>query len=209
MARPTQSYGLYVQQFGRAIRPLEGKDTAYILDHVGNVLRHGLPDAPRVWSLDRRERRSRSTGDITVMIRICPACTGAYERFRDCCPYCGHKPEPVGRGAPEQVEGDLAELTPEALARLRGQIAHSEELRIPYNAAPEVEGALRKRHRERLAAQVALRERMTMWGGAQTARGLSLSEAQRLFWLTYGVDVAGAQMLGAREATELMERMRG
>ncbi len=209
MARPTQSYGLYVQQFGRAIRPLEGKDTAYILDHVGNVLRHGLPDAPRVWSLDRRERRSRSTGEATVMIRICPACTGAYERFRDSCPYCGHKPEPVGRGAPEQVEGSLVQLTPEVLARLRGQIAHSEELRIPYNATPEIEGALRKRHRERMAAQVALREVMAQWGGMQTARGLTLSEAQRLFYLTFdGIDVATAQTLGAREATELMTRIK-
>jgi superfamily II DNA or RNA helicase len=208
MARPTQSYGLFVQQFGRAIRPLEGKTTAYILDHVGNVLRHGLPDAPRVWSLDRRERRSSSAGPTTVPIRICPACTGAYERFRDACPYCGHRPEPVGRSTPEQVDGNLAELTPEVLARLRGQIAHSEELRIPYNAPPEVEGALRKRHRERLAAQAALRDAMALYGGAQTAAGLTLSEAQRKFYLEFGVDVAHAQMLNATDATALMERMR-
>jgi superfamily II DNA or RNA helicase len=208
MARPTQSYGLFVQQFGRAIRPLEGKTTAYILDHVGNVLRHGLPDAPRVWSLDRRERRRSGQGDATVPIRICPQCTGAYERFRDACPYCSHRPEPVGRSTPEQVIGDLAELTPEVLARLRGQIAHSEELRIPYNAPPEVEGALRKRHRERLAAQAALRDDMALYGGAQTAAGLTLSEAQRKFYLEFGVDVAHAQMLNATDATALMERMR-
>ena len=208
MARPTQSYGLFVQQFGRAIRPLEGKTTAYILDHVGNTLRHGLPDAPRVWSLDRRERRSSSAGPTTVPIRICPACTGAYERFRDACPYCGVVPPVAGRGAPEQVDGNLAELTPEVLARLRGEIAHSEELRIPYNAEPQVEGALRKRHRERLAAQTALRERMALYGGAQTAAGLTLSEAQRKFYLELGVSVAHAQMLGAREATELMGRIK-
>ncbi|MFW2011210.1 DEAD/DEAH box helicase, partial [Acinetobacter nosocomialis] len=28
MARPTQSYGLYVQQFGRALRLMDGKDWA-------------------------------------------------------------------------------------------------------------------------------------------------------------------------------------
>lgn len=208
MARPTQSYGLFVQQFGRAIRPLEGKTTAYILDHVGNVLRHGLPDAPRVWSLDRRERRRSGTGDATVLIHICPACTGAYERFRDACPYCGHHPEPVGRSTPEQVIGDLAELTPEALARLRGQIAHSEELRIPYDVSHEAVSAIRRRHRERLAAQAALRERMALWGGAQTAAGLTLSEAQRKFYIEHGIDVASAQMLNATDATELMERIR-
>jgi superfamily II DNA or RNA helicase len=35
MARPTQSYSLYCQQFGRALRPLEGKTHAIIIDHVG------------------------------------------------------------------------------------------------------------------------------------------------------------------------------
>ena len=207
MARPTQSYGLYIQQIGRGLRPKPDGGVAIILDHVNNVLRHGLPDAPRVWTLDRRERRRAGAGEAAVQIRICPACSGAFERFRDTCPYCGHRPEPAGRSAPEQVDGALAELTPEVLARLRGQIAHSEELRIPYNATPEVEGALRKRHRERMAAQAALRERMALWGGARVAEGLNLSEAQRLFWLTYGTDVASAQMLNAREAGELTERI--
>ena len=208
MARPTQSYGLYVQQIGRGLRPKPNGGVAYILDHVNNVLRHGLPDAPRVWSLDRRERRRSGAGDATVPIRICPQCTGAYERFRDACPYCGHHPEPVGRSTPEQVIGDLAELSPEVLARLRGQIQHSEELRIPYNAPPEVERTLRKRHRERLAAQAALRDAMALWGGAQTAAGLTLSEAQRKFYIEYGVDVAHAQMLNATDATALMERIK-
>jgi DNA repair protein RadD len=58
MARPTESYGLYCQQFGRVLRPLPGKTVGIIIDHVGNVVRHGLPDKPRRWSLDRREKRT-------------------------------------------------------------------------------------------------------------------------------------------------------
>jgi superfamily II DNA or RNA helicase len=61
MARPTQSFSLYSQQFGRALRPLPGKQWAIINDHVQNVMRHGVPDAPRIWTLDRREKRSRSS----------------------------------------------------------------------------------------------------------------------------------------------------
>ena len=69
-ARPTASYGLYVQQFGRALRPMPGKDRALIIDHVGNVLRHdGPPDVPRVWTLDRYSRRS-APGE-TVPYRVC------------------------------------------------------------------------------------------------------------------------------------------
>lgn len=51
MARPTQSYNLYVQQAGRGTRisPETGKKDFIILDHAGNVLRHGLiQDEPEV-----------------------------------------------------------------------------------------------------------------------------------------------------------------
>ena len=207
MARPTQSYGLFCQQFGRALRPMEGKDRAIIIDHVGNTLRHGLPDAPRVWTLDRRQRRAASDTSDVIPVRNCPACTGVYERTHAACPYCGHQPEPSGRGAPDQVDGDLAEMTPDALARLRGAIANSEQLRIPLNATPAIEGHLRKVHRERMAAQEALRNRMALWGGQRTAAGEDLQTAQRRFFLQYGIDVATAQTLNTKEANELMMRI--
>ena len=86
-ARRTESYGLYVQQFGRPLRPdyAEGfdlttregrlaaiaashKPRALIIDHVGNVFpRHGLPDVRRTWSLDRREKRSRGVSDPDII----------------------------------------------------------------------------------------------------------------------------------------------
>lgn len=209
MARPTESYGLFVQQFGRSLRLMDGKQHALILDHVGNVMRHGLPDAPRVWSLNRRERRSSSTSDTIIPIRICPGCAGAYERVRVVCPYCGLKPEPVGRSAPEMVDGDLGELSPEVLARMRGEIDRMDgaHVSIPVGAAPAVEGALRRHHRERQAAQHLLRERMALWGGQRVAAGDTLAMAQRRFYLTYGVDVATAQTLNATEATTLLERI--
>ena len=218
MARPTQSFGLYAQQFGRALRVMDGKTHAIILDHVGNVLRHGLPDAPREWSLDRRERRSRGKPDDVTPVRTCPECLSVYERIYRECPFCGHYPEPASRSGPELVDGDLAELTPEALARLRGEIdgyvtedgtVLQRPLVLPYGAAPEVIGAVKKRHHEKQQAQAALREAMAQWGGRRVAEGMSLSQAQRRFWLTYGVDVASAQALGRADAVALTERLRG
>ncbi len=208
MARPTQSYALFVQQFGRALRPMDGKDHATIIDHVGNTLLHGLPDAEREWSLDRRDRRTRRTpDDAPIPLRSCLACAGVYERTRTVCPYCGTAVVVGNRSAPEFVDGDLAELTPDVLARMRGEIASSEQLRVPYGAAPEVVGALRRAHRERMEAQTDLRAAMALWGGARTARGASIAEAQREWYLRYGLDVATAQTLGAREARALMERI--
>ena len=61
LLRPTASLALYQQQVGRALRPAPSKSGAIILDFAGNVARHGLPDAPRSWSLDAQPRRKRQT----------------------------------------------------------------------------------------------------------------------------------------------------
>lgn len=201
LARPTCSLALYLQQIGRALRTLDGKTHGIIIDHVGNVHRHGLPDSPRVWTLDRQERRSRSTVEI-VTTRICVGCTGVYHKVLSACPYCGFAWTPALRTLPEHVDGDLAELSPEALARLRGEI--DKPLVVPYGAAPEVVGAVRKRHRERVEAQEALRAVMALWGGAQ---GDDLRAAQRRFYIEFGIDVASAQALGRADAEILMGRI--
>ena len=209
MARPTQSYALFIQQFGRALRPLDGKTHGIIIDHVSNVLRHGLPDAPRSWTLDRRERRSNTApGEGPIPLRSCLACAGVYERSKVVCPYCGTPVVYSGRSSPTLVDGDLNELTPDVLARMRGEIAEADSLRIPYGAGPEVVGRKQREHRERMEAQQALRAAMALWGGARTARGVSVAEAQREFYLRYGIDVAAAQMLPRAEALALIERIK-
>ena len=58
LLRPTTSLALYLQQIGRALRPSDGK-TAYILDHVGNIARHGLAETPREWSLDGVDKKRK------------------------------------------------------------------------------------------------------------------------------------------------------
>lgn len=209
-ARPTQSFSLYCQQFGRACRIMDGKTHALVIDHVGNVMRHGLPDARREWSLDRRERRSRSTPADVIPVRTClnPECMGVYERVLPECPYCGTVPVPAGRSTPEQVDGDLFELDPEVLAVLRGEIRRVDgDPRVPHGAAPEVAGAIHKRHHERQAAQADLRAVIALWAGWQRALGRGDPESYRRFWFAFGTDVATAQTLGTREANDLAQRV--
>lgn len=231
-ARPTESFALYCQQFGRALRLMLSKEAAavhahltddqrraaiaasekpvaFIIDHVGNVLRHGLPDARREWSLDRRERRGGGKSDA-IPLRTCvnPECLQPYERVFKCCPFCGHYPPPPARSAPEFVDGDLTELDTETLAALRGEIARIDgDAVIPYGAAPEVAGAVRKRHWERRQAQTALRNVIAWWAGLEAAQGRGESESYRRFYHRFGLDVANAQTLNAKEAAELAERV--
>lgn len=210
MARPTQSYGLYCQQFGRALRPMEGKDRAIIIDHVGNVLRHGLPDAYREWSLDRRERRSRSAPADAIPVRTClnPECLSVYERIYKACPFCGTEVVPAGRSAPEFVDGDLFELDPAALAALRGEKARIDgDVRVPHGATPAVAGAIRRTHWERQQGQKPLRDAIALWAGWQNTLGRADPEVYRRFYFKFGVDILTAQTLGATDAAELTERV--
>lgn len=231
MARPTQSYSLFAQQFGRALRLMidpshgkvwdaytddqrrgiiaaSGKPTAIIIDHVGNVHRHGLPDAARTWTLDRRESRGSSPPDDVVPTKSCPSCTRVYERFFPQCPYCGHKPEPVARSGPEFVDGDLAELDAETLAAMRGPVKTPAEYRQELAAAnvPKIgQMAHVKRYADKLQAVDKLSDAIAWWGGWQRAQGRSDSEGWRRFYLRYGVDVLSAQSVDqTKEAIEAL-----
>jgi superfamily II DNA or RNA helicase len=235
-ARPTESYALYCQQFGRALRlMLNGVDqaalttsearraaiassckpTALIIDHVGNVVRHNLPDAHRVWSLDRRDKRGRMASDGLIPVTSCPECTGVYERTHVACPYCGYVPIPANRSKPEFVDGDLCELDPAALAAMRGDVERIDMDPELYRAeliakrAPLV-GQLRnvKYHTERRLVQVNLRSVMAWWAGWQHAQGRTDErENQRRFFHTFGIDVMTAQTLNPRDAIALGERI--
>ena len=210
MARPTQSFVLYCQQFGRALRIMDGKLHAIIIDHVGNVERHGLPDARREWTLDRRERRSRSAPSDVVPVRTClnPTCLSVYERIYSACPFCGFKPPIADRSSPIKVDGDLHELDPSVLKALRGEVIKID------GAAPMIPGlsgdtnaAIFRRHNERQRAQKSLRQIIAVWAGWQKFRGRNDSESYRRFFFKFGVDVATAETLGAPQAAELEQRI--
>lgn len=118
LLRPTQSLSLYLQQVGRALRPAPGKSHAIILDHAGNSLRHGLPDDPREWSLEDRQKRKKGEGNGNP-VRQCPECFFVY-RPAPACPACGHGAPSQGRQV-EQVEGVLQEVDPSVIRAQRKQ----------------------------------------------------------------------------------------
>jgi DNA repair protein RadD len=241
MARPTCSFSVYGQQFGRALRLMVSamlmarwggmtpderkfwisgseKPVAHVIDHVRNWERHGLPDAPRRWSLDRRERASRSSApDDAIPLRTCLhkneetelICTAVYERTLGTCPECGHSPTPSGRSMPEEVDGDVLELDPAFLARLRGE---AESLVDPAETPSFLSGVaalgFQKNHRERKYAQIELADVIALWGGWQNSLGRDDHEAYKRFYFRYGIDVATARTLGRADAQALANRVR-
>lgn len=230
-ARKTESYGLYCQQFGRPGRlnvaaaymanwdsytPSQrheiiagsAKPRFIVIDHVGNVIRHGLPDAPREWTLDRREARSSKKFD-GIPSRACPGCTGVYERFRKVCPYCSHYPEPANRSSPSFVDGDLFELDPAALVALRGEVQRVDGLPVlPLSNNPAVRQGAFNQHHARQAAQLVMRGAMgTYCGFLKHHRGHDDSEIQRIFYHRFGLDILSAMAVGRPEAEALTGRI--
>jgi superfamily II DNA or RNA helicase len=216
MARPTESFNLFCQQFGRALRIMDGKTEAIIIDHVGNTLRHGLPDAPITWTLDRRERRARASNPDLIPTRVCTECMSLYERVYIKCPWCGHIPVPAVRSGPEFVDGDLLELDAATLAAMRDEVASVDrpdrEIRDGLERAGSpaiVAMGAAKQHRLRQDAQTELRNAIALWGGKQRAEGRPDSESYRRFYFRYKIDVLGAQALGRPDAEALTKRIRG
>lgn len=81
MARPTLSLTLHMQTAGRILRPW-GDKPPLLLDHAGNVERHGLPHEDRVWSIDGKVKRK---GEIAY--HICKKCYAYVDVWP--CPLCG------------------------------------------------------------------------------------------------------------------------
>jgi hypothetical protein len=212
---------LYMQQFGRALRIMLGKTKALIIDCVSNVVTHGLPDRPRVWSLNRRDKKAKTAANDATKLRICPGdpdaplpCLKPYERFLPACPFCGYEPQPAGRSAPEQVDGDLTLLDAAVLHAMRQAIdmvdapPAEERARLAARYVPEIGIAAGvNRHVKRQAGQTALRDMMARWGGYRYALGEDYRTTQRLFYALFGVDVMTAQTLGPADAEALRLRI--
>ena len=236
MARPTASFQLYAQQFGRALRlmlPKELQDVwgslsdeqrlyqisqsvkpyATIIDHVGNCHRfyeeHGFVDFPQAYSLNRREKSTRAKKGDAVPLRTCQLCTQPYEAVLPQCPYCNHVNVPQGRSRPDEVDGDLLELDPSAIAALYEARRRIDEAPTQsWNKNNVAANSIAKANRERQEFQQELRHEIALWAGWQRHQGRSDAEIYRRFFYRFGVDALSAQALGGPDARALTERIR-
>ncbi len=196
---PTESLSRYLQRFGRLLRPSPGKDMGYYCDLVGNVMRHGLPDQPRHWSLEQPEKRKRTPNDETAL-KACPECFQVFEVFLPACPHCGWRPVPREGGArrPEEVDGDLLLYSEELLASMRARAA---EIVGPAPAGSNTHAV--NAWDQRAMVQEHLRRSIDQWAGVQHAKGMEMGAIYRLFWHRFGIDTGTAATLGRPQAVAL------
>ena len=181
---------------GRCLRVIEGKSYGLIIDHVSNVLRHGLPDKFIAWTLARRDKRGAQAKDPDeIELMVCHVCTKPYEKFHTACPYCGAiplLPEPGSRTI-DMVDGDLILLDRAML----GEMRRAMELENPGDIAERVgavagefagRGAANKQI-EKIAAHGRLHAAISQWAGVQRHAGFEDRHIHKKFFLTMGCDV--------------------
>jgi len=199
-ARPTKSYALYAQQFGRALRPSQGKQHAIIIDHADNVRFHGLPNAPRAWTLDRREKKARSTPGDVMPVTTCFECFAVYEAYKSSCPFCDYVSIPESTRKIEHVGGDLVLLDIDVLQPILKEIDKiADVLHMPRGLSIIAQKSLRKKHEARRLAQSELKISIANF---MNENGNN-AEARKKFYYTFGVDMLTAQTKTAREMSEL------
>lgn len=121
LARPTDSLVVFLQQVGRGLRPSDRP--ALILDCVGNVHRHGLPDAERAWSLSAtvRDDQARAVEPIST----CDQCLSVWNRQTQgrACPFCGWEPPKAKRGDLRVTKEELVEIERDHAVRVQAWAA--------------------------------------------------------------------------------------
>lgn len=234
MARPTASFSLYAQQFGRALRLLVSpvlraawhtypatqrlafiaqscKPRAIIIDHVGNLLTHkGAPDMRQEpWTLEARSKKRGVDDGIPMRACCSPTCLQPFLRIYPSCPMCGWTPpEPTDRSKPQFVDGDMHLYTPELLRELFGQSCKYDPgttARIPHGVDHRGPVAQRLRALHRVNQEAQVCLRAAM--ALYAPPDIDARVAARRFYHTFGVDTLSAKGLTSADAKELCQRI--
>jgi DNA repair protein RadD len=235
MARPTASFSLYAQQFGRALRLLVSpilraawhtytpwqrkahiaeseKPRAIIIDHVGNLLKHrGAPDMRQEpWSLEASKKKRGADDGIPMRACANKKCLQPFLRIYPACPHCGWTPpEPADRSKPSFVDGDMHLYTPELLRELFAQAnkfdADNNFVAIPTDVAHNSPIAYRLRAIHAENKEAQQRLRAVM--ALYTPPGVDERVAARRFFHTFGIDTLSAKGLTSFDANELRQRI--
>ena len=90
MARPTASLGLYMQQVGRVLRPYTNKTEARVIDHAGNVQRHGFIGDVEA-DLSKGITKKKKQDEDVPSVRTCRKCYAIMPSGTEVCTQCGTK----------------------------------------------------------------------------------------------------------------------
>lgn len=216
MVRRTLSYAVFSQQFGRVLRTSLNKTHGIILDFVGNIYEHGLPDFGLDWSLNTAKRipRKNNTDSSAQRFTRCtnPLCFSLVLLPAIECPECGHSLR-VPR-VQTVIAGELVDL-PENLAdQLRNRVRYIqtpppviESNVLASGKPPSLAKFISRQHAKRRDIHKELEaELTTFYVNCQTA-GYSVAQALQHFIFVFNRDVLSVQTLSAADAQSFLSEL--
>ena len=109
LAKPSKSYGRFIQMAGRGLRPYPDKQNCILIDHAGLVNRHGFLDDDVEWSLDGKEKawhKKKAVKKEKPPLE-CDECRHIFKG--KVCPRCGLEVKNYGKKI-EAIEAELQEI---------------------------------------------------------------------------------------------------
>lgn len=115
VARATASKSLWIQMAGRGLRPCPeiGKLDCIILDHGGNARRHGNLDYLHTYTLDGKDKASKTAEPDATRGKECPQCYLFQAMTEPVCIECGHEWQVsllTAKREPKYVDGHLVDV---------------------------------------------------------------------------------------------------
>lgn len=220
-ARKTKSVSKWLQQCGRALRPVYAKGYdlstqqgrldaqangdkpfAIIIDHVGNWKENQLPETIRAWTLDRIIKKR----EVVNLMRVCMnnMCNQPFDRMLDACPHCGNTDKPYTRSGGERspkeiikmVDGDMSLLDPQTLQEMYADMMLEDpgevQRRVELAAGPIAGAGALKKQQERIQTQKELSVVIAHWAGKMRKHGYSDRQINKLFYVNYGKTITMA-----------------
>jgi len=109
LAKPSKSYGRFIQMAGRGIRPYHDKENCILIDHAGLIKNHGFLDDEVEWSLGGKEKAWEKKRKKTEKPPLtCDQCQHIFKGRS--CPKCGYEIKNYGKKI-ETIEAELQEIT--------------------------------------------------------------------------------------------------
>ena len=218
MLRATKSLSKYLQMIGRGLRVSLNKKYLLVVDMVGNISEHGLPDRPHRWTLDAVKKRPSNN----LLIKYCsnPNCAEILDISTLVCPYCNTVQEKPGlTGTPreqiQQVDGDLILLDRETLMQLEEQ-ATLESPDLLYSRICSVKGhgiAKYKAEKQtnKLLTQRELAQNIAAWAGVKKSMGLNDRLIHKAYYSEFGesiVETLGKNIDVMKQRTNKLKQRR-
>jgi superfamily II DNA or RNA helicase len=191
LARLSESAALVWQQIGRVRRPAPGKRMGIVIDHGGNILRHGLPDFIDHWELDENARSAQAG---SAALRTCPYCLKIlFDNRNMICPFCGAILKTETHTKRAETSQPLEAYSDAQIAALTAEARRI--TRVPERAARTAkERIIFKRMRDRAEQQNELRMLMEQWTNKHGVEN---------FQKNFGIHPLKAKTLGGKDLKNL------